>query len=47
MANKSLPEKSLPFFFPIPRFEFKKKTSSQNYCDLGITYFYNLQKKKK
>lgn len=41
VADKSLPEK--PFF---ARFEFKKKTSSQNYCDLGINYFHNLQKKK-
>lgn len=40
VADKSLPEKA---FFA--RFEFKKKTSSQNYCDLGINYFHNLQKK--
>lgn len=45
MANKSLPEKTFLFFFA--GFEFKKKASSQNYCDLGINYFHNLQKKNR
>lgn len=44
MASKTLPERRFSFFF-LAGFEFKKKTS-QSYCDLGINYFHNLQKRK-